>query len=98
MNIKQKMERLQMVKAMEFIARCVNDEEVIEGWLTSGVADGDIPFGEVAVKTDDLENLYYYIEDDNFVELMECFLRTMAKAKKNGGLFCGGLVGCENWN
>lgn len=91
MNIKQKMERLQMVKAMEFIARCVNSEEVFEDWLISGVADGDIPFGEVAVKTGDLEALYYYIEDDTFHELMGCFLRVMAKAKKDGGLFCGGL-------
>lgn len=95
MNIKQKMERLQMVKAMEYIARCVNDDEIFEGWLTSGVADGDILFGEVAVKTDDLESLYYYIEDENFVELMECFLRVMARAKKCGGLYCGGLSGGE---
>ena len=35
-------ERVKMVKAMEFLARNINDEGVFEEWLIEGVADGDI--------------------------------------------------------
>ena len=37
-----RLERAKMVKAMEFIARQINDENVFEGWLMEGVADEDI--------------------------------------------------------
>lgn len=74
--------RAKMVRAMEFIARQVNDEEVFESWLMNGVADGDIDGKE----TD--EDLSYYCEDENFADLMERFLDLMKNAKKNGGLYC----------
>jgi hypothetical protein len=35
-------ERVELVRAMELIARAVNDEDVFMTWLISGVADGDI--------------------------------------------------------
>ena len=41
-NIKQ--ERTRMVKAMEYICRQINDEDVFNGWLMGGVADGDIEY------------------------------------------------------
>lgn len=85
-------ERIKMVKAMEFVARQINDEEVFEGWLLNGVADGDIEYGSLEVEPDDEENLEYYIRDDDFAELMACFLRRMAGAKKSGGLYCDGVV------
>lgn len=78
--------RAKMVRAMEFIARQVNDEEVFESWLMYGVADGDID-GE---ETD--EDLSYYCEDVNFSDLMERFLDLMKNAKKSGGLYCDGTV------
>lgn len=78
-------DRKKMVLAMEFIARQVNDEDVFMGWLYNGVADGDIEYGEL--DTDSVDE--YYIEDDHFADLMDCFLRLMAGAKKSGGLFCG---------
>ncbi len=80
--------RKKMVLAMEYIARQVNDEDVFEPWLVCGVADGDITRGSF-----DLEEVDdYYIKDDNFRDLMDCFLRTMARAKKSGGLYCDDIV------
>lgn len=79
-------ERTKMVKAMEFIARQINDEVVFEGWLMNGVADGDIEYGDLTVGED--EDLSYYLDDDNFAYLMTCFLRRMAAARKSGGLYC----------
>ena len=81
-------ERKKMVLAMEYIARQINDEDVFEGWLTLGVADGDLAYGEW--NPDVVED--YYIEDDNFRDLMDCFLRRMKYANKSGGLYCNGIV------
>ena len=81
-------ERKKLVLAMEYIARQINDEGVFEGWLITGVADGDLDYGEWdCEKVED-----YYIEDDNFKDLMTSFLRRMARAKKSGGLYCNGIV------
>ena len=87
-----KVERMKMVKAMEFIARQVNDEEVFEIWLSEGVADGDIRYGSLDIDKNDEEDLGYYIEDGNFVELMDTFLRLMKWANKSGGLYCDNAV------
>ena len=73
--------RAKVVRAMETIARCVNDEEVFYRWLLCGVADGDID-GDT---TD--EDLEYYCEDKTFADLMERFLDLMTAAKKSGGLY-----------
>ena len=89
-------ERIKMVKAMEFIARQINDEEVFYSWLSVGVADGDIEYGDLQVTEDDKDNLeYYYSDDVEFADLMETFLRTMAKARKSGGLYCHNVVSKE---
>lgn len=80
-------ERQKVVRAMETIARCINDEDVFEGWLMCGVADGDI-----TEETTDEEVDEYYCEDDTLAELMGCFLRRMALAKKSGGLYVDGVV------
>lgn len=91
---KNRIERIQMVKAMEYIARQINDEEVFDGWLIDGVADGDIDIeiGNLCVAPEDVEDLDYYIEDEHFADLMHTFLHCMAKAKKSGGLYCDGIV------
>lgn len=83
-----KIERLKMVKAMEYIARQVNDEVVFEIWLTDGVADGDIEYGSLDISPDDEETLGCYIENDNFTELMDTFLCLMKWADRSGGLYC----------
>ncbi len=74
--------RIEMVKAMELIARTVNDEEVFELWLVNGVADGDI-----TGSTED-DDLSYYVEDnDRYADLMDTFLMLMKRACKSGGLY-----------
>ena len=87
-----KAERVKMVKAMEFICRQVNDEDNIGAWLTLGVADEDIEYGDLEVKDSDPEDLEYYIEDDEFGDLMDTFLFVMKKCWKSGGLYCDGVV------
>lgn len=84
-----KMERRKMVVCMEYIARQINDEEVFEGWLMCGVADGDIPYGCLDVGTDYIDD---YIGDETFKDIMSCFLRRMVGAWNSGGLYCGDIV------
>ena len=89
----KKIERIKMVKAMEFIARQINDEEIFEEWLMDGVADGEIRYGDLDVTDDDLENLEYYIGTQNeFADLMALFVRVIYRARKSGGLYCDGVV------
>lgn len=90
-----KLERLQLVKCMEYIVRNLNDESIFDSWLYAGVADGDIPYGHVAIEPGDEEDLDYYIEDDNFSDLISLFLRLMTRARKSGGLYCGGIAAGE---
>lgn len=85
----KKMERIKMVKAMEYLARAVNDEIVFDGWLMNGAADGDIEEGDLTIDGGEVE---WYTDDDNFADLMDTFLRLMARAKKSGGLYCDGIV------
>ena len=76
-----------MVRAMETIARNINDEEVFEGWLCNGVADGDI--------NDDTPDDYltpYFEDNQRFKELMECFMRVTRRAYASGGLYCDDVV------
>ena len=87
-----KTERIKMIKAMEYIARNLHDEEIFESWLSVGVADGDIEYGNLEITPDDLENLEYYTEDGNFKDLMWLFLRMMKRANESGGLYCDGVV------
>ena len=80
---------MNMVKAMEYIARHINDENVFEGWLIEGVADGDIYYGDLSDVADCAED---YIEDRDFADLMDTFLWCMQRAYKSGGLYCDGIV------
>lgn len=91
-NTEEKLwERKKMVSAMEYIARQVNDESLFEYWLSLGVADGDINYGDFNTEAVD----DYYTEDENFSELMRTFINLISYAKKSGGLYCGGIVSKE---
>lgn len=81
-------ERVKMVRAMETICRNINDEEVLMGWLVSGVADEDI----TPDTTDEFIAEQYCEDEEDFAELMDTFLRCMQRAAKSGGLFCGRVV------
>lgn len=87
-------ERIVMVKAMDFIAHQVNDENGFMTWLANGVADEDIPYGDFRyrdVAEDDMAQ--FYVDDDKtFADLMAAFLRLMAYARRFGGLYCGDTV------
>lgn len=87
-------ERMMAVKAMEFLARQVNDEGVFNIWLMGGVADGDIEYGDFTIHSEvETDPAYDYASDpDTFSSLMGCFLRIMSAAYKNGGLWCGNVV------
>ena len=85
-------ERIKMVKAMEFIIRHLNVEEYSEQWLTEGIPDGDIEFGDLTVKPDDEELLEYFVEDEGFADLMGMFLTAMNMAYEDGGLYCNDVV------
>lgn len=83
-----KNERAEVVKAMETIARCVNDEDVLESWLMCGVADGDINEDTTADEIIEMG----YTTDDTFKDVMSVFLRMMKNAWNSGGLYCDGVV------
>lgn len=91
-----KIERIKLVKAMEYVARQINAEDIfLDLWLTDGVADGDIEYGDLAAKPEEADDEWtvgWYIEDKHFAELMETFLRCMKAAKRCGGLACDGVV------
>lgn len=91
MDARIQAERIKAVKAMEFLARQINNENIFENWLTMGPADGDIKYGDLEVKPEDAEDLEYYIEDNEFRDLMKTFLNLMTEAKKDGGLYCGNV-------
>lgn len=82
-------DRVKMVKAMEYICRQINNEDIAMRWLYAGVADGDIEYGDLEYDPDFDE---YYIEKGEFADLMKLFLRLMKQAYNDGGLFCGGVV------
>jgi hypothetical protein len=92
-----KIERIKMVKAMEYITRKLNDEDLFFRWLVNGVADGDINYGDLAANDGDEEALYCYYEDDSdFADLMEYFLYLMYRARKDkSGLYCDNVVSKE---
>ena len=86
------MERVKMLKAMEFVCRQINNEDIFMRWLYAGVADGDIPYGDFRSEWEDEDMYDYYISEDEFADLMKLFLRLMKQAYNDGGLFCGGVV------
>ena len=94
-------DRVKMVKAMEFIARCVNAEDLFEPWLVYGVADGDIEAGDLnadAAKLEEDEAASYAEDPEDFAELMQLFLSIMKDAEEDGGLYCGGVVSGKKEN
>lgn len=84
-----KAERVKMIKAMEFITRQINDEDIFEDWLMNGLADGEVDYGDLTVNSD--TELEWETRDENFADLMGCFLRVISRARKSGGLYCDGV-------
>ena len=82
-------ERTELVKAMDLIARSLNDEVEICSWWTSGVEDHDENF-------DDLDYQWYAETNERFADLMDTFVWLMRKgADRKGKLYCDGVCsGC----
>ena len=84
--------RIKMVKAMEFIARQLNDEYIYESWAVFGVGEDEIEYADLSCDEEaGSEDFKYYIKDKEFSDLMELFVHLMARAKKSGGLYCDGI-------
>jgi len=91
---KNETSRTELLRAMSTIVSAINNEEIIYGWLSSGIADGD-------ENLSDAELYENYGEDDNtFADIMSSFVRTMRRMvdddefdeedrrKGNGYLYC----------
>lgn len=79
--------RVEVVRAMETIARAINHEGIFENWLSFGVADGDID-----ETTTDAELMFYVESNETFGELMSTFTQIMRKVHTNGGLYVDGVA------
>lgn len=81
-------EREKMLRAMETVARALNDEGVFEYWLVAGPGDGEIEDGE---PVDD-----YYLKDEVFADMMDSFARLMKKATRKdeykGAFYVDGIL------
>lgn len=88
-------ERIRMIQSMEFIMRNLNAYDDIGGWLSIGVADGDIDYMDFSLNETVRVNLESYIQDDNFSDLMDTFCSIMRKTTNDGisgALYCDGIV------
>lgn len=75
------------IRAMDTLARCVNDEYLFETWLMYGVADGDCE----SMNNIELYEYYYEDNEENFKEIVEVF-RNIIKVTDKHGLYIGDVV------
>lgn len=90
--MKINLDRYNLIKAMEIVIRNINDESIIERWLVNGVADGDLDSTTLGLSADEIDNLEYYDDNDNFKDLMNLFTKLVSAAHKDGGLYNTGVV------
>lgn len=91
-------ERAELLVAMDLIARATNNEDfTINGWLVGGIADGDIDYGLCDHETNvlNIASDDWYMDDRNFASIIECFMHTVAMARKDGGIYCNGICAGE---
>lgn len=88
MDNRDMIERAKMIVCMEYICRHINHDGIFNSWLMGGIPDGEIKYGDLDYNNVD----ECFIEDDDFKDLMSCFLRKMNSAYKNGGLYCGHIT------
>lgn len=92
-------ERKTMLACMEFISRCVNDEELFyETWMLNGMPDGEINtenlLKDFTKESDSIED--FYVTEETFEEIMTCFLYEMHKAYLDkSGLYCDSCLSRE---
>ena len=83
-------ERVSVLRAMDTIVRCLNDERDILWWLDSGVPDG-----EINEETTD-EELYWLVDDDeSFADIMSTFIKIMRRQPVNGAMWVDNVLSKE---
>ena len=92
MQPKNVAERVELLKAMDVIVRSLNDESVMDLWLTNGVPDGadesDYEFIAEDVATPEYEDG----DTSCFEECCRCFTACIAAGAKHG-YYSGGVLG-----
>lgn len=83
-------EQAKMIIEMDNIARCINDENILESWLMGGVPDGDIPYKDT-ISMEDIDEVAEMYDEYDLKVFMGCFLRCMKSAGKDG-LYVNGVV------
>ena len=86
-----KQERITAVRAMDTIAKMLNDEREYARWAMMGIPDGEI---DENTKDEEIE---WLCDDDIFPDLLFNFCRVfgMKKEKATGFLYCDGVIGKE---
>ena len=79
-----------MIIEMDDIARCINDESIVESWMMGGVPDGDIPYKNT-ISMEDLDAISEMYDEYDFKVFIGCFLRCMKSAGRDG-LYLDGVV------
>ena len=82
-------EKVKMIRAMETIARNLNDEELVQYWLMLGVSDGDITDDTTDEEIDDM------YDDHDLKEFMNVFFKLMKYATEgecSGTFYCNGFI------
>ena len=79
-----------MIIEMDDIARCINDENVVESWMMGGVPDGDIPYKNT-ISMEDLDTISEMYDEYDFRVFIGCFLRCMKSAGRDG-LYLDGVI------
>ena len=92
MQLENVAERVELLKAMDVIVRSLNDESVMDLWLTNGVPDGadesDYEFIAEDVATPEDEDG----DTSCFEECCRCFTACIAAGAKHG-YYSGGVLG-----
>ncbi len=79
---KQQIEkRATVLKAMDTIAKLVQNEDVFEIWLDFGIPNGTI---DEKTMPEDLEEL---CDNESMLDIMYTFQKLIKRADKNGGLY-----------
>mgnify|MGYP003481867660 FL=1 len=79
-----------MIIEMDDIARCINDENIVESWMMDGVPDGDIPY-KTTISMEDINEVAEMYDEYDFKMFVGCFLRCMKSAGKDG-LYLDGVI------
>lgn len=72
-----------MIIEMDDIARCINDENIVESWMMGGVPDGDIPYKNT-ISMEDINEVAEMYDEYDFKVFVGCFLRCMKSAGRDG--------------